>query len=317
MTSPSNNGATGADKPRLFFVGVGNMGNPMAANLIRAGYSLCVFDKATEKTANLVSMGARGVTSLAEGATQCDVVIASLPGPVQVREVMLGERGLIASLPPGTTIIDTSTSAADLARELVDTAKQRGIDFLEAPITNAIDAAAEGRLSIFVGGDAQCFAKHKPIFDVLGNKVFHVGAPGNGATIKLLTNLLWFVSAAAIGEGLMLGAKAGVPLEIVWEAIKSSAGNSWVAEHDVPSIFAGHYDPSFSLALCCKDLGLVNEIARSQGYELTMGKFVESLFRQAMDKYGESAAELHVVKLLEERVGMLLRPPHGQPLSAN
>ena len=314
MTASTKTGASGAGKPRLFFVGAGNMGKPMATNLIRAGDALCVFDKAAEKTASLVSMGARKVASLAEGASQCDVVISSLPGPPQVREVMLGEEGLIASLPAGTTIIDTSTSAADLARELVDKAKERGIDFLEAPITNAIDAAAEGRLSIFVGGDAHCFEKHKTLLDVLGNKVFHVGPPGNGATIKLLTNLLWFVSAAAIGEGLMLGAKAGVPLEIVWEAIKSSAGNSWVAEHDVPSIFAGHYDPSFSLALCCKDLGLVNEIARSQGYELTMGRFVESLFRQAMETYGESAAELHVVKLLEERVGLLLRPPHGQPL---
>lgn len=306
----------GADKPRLFFVGVGNMGNPMAANLVRAGYPLCVFDKAPGKTAELVSLGARHVNTLAEGAAQCDVVITSLPGPPQVREVMFGEQGLLASLPRGATIIDTTTSAADLARELADRAVQQGIDYLEAPITNAIDAAAAGRLSIFVGGDARCFDKHKPIFDVLGNKIFHVGAHGNGATIKLLTNLLWFVSAAAIGEALMLGAKAGVPLETVWEAIKSSAGNSWVAEHDVPSIFAGHYDPSFSLALCCKDLGLVNEIARSQGYELTMGKFVESLFRDAMEKYGESAAELHVVRLLEERAGLLLRPPHGQPLSA-
>jgi 3-hydroxyisobutyrate dehydrogenase-like beta-hydroxyacid dehydrogenase len=119
-------------------------------------------------------------------------------------------------------------------------------------------------LSIFVGGDQATFEKHKPIFDVIGEKIFHVGEPGNGATIKLLTNLLWFVSAAAIGEGLMLGAKAGIPLHTVWEAIKSSAGNSWVAEHDVPSIFAGHYDPSFSLALCCKDLGLINGIAKSQ-----------------------------------------------------
>jgi len=313
----SSTSITGADKPRLFFVGVGNMGNPMAANLIRAGYPVCVFDQSPDKTANLVSMGARAVASLAEGAAQCDVVITSLPGPPQVREVMFGEQGLLALLPPGATIIDTTTSAADLARELKDKAQQRGIDYLEAPITNAIDAAAEGRLSIFVGGDLQCFEKHKPIFDVLGNKIFYVGPHGNGATIKLLTNLLWFVSAAAIGEGLMLGAKAGVPLETVWEAIKSSAGNSWVAEHDVPSIFAGHYDPSFSLALCCKDLGLVNEIARSQGYELTMGKFVESLFREAMEKYGESAAELHVVKLLEERAGLLLRPPHGQPQSAS
>jgi 3-hydroxyisobutyrate dehydrogenase-like beta-hydroxyacid dehydrogenase len=304
-----------APKPRLFFVGVGNMGNPMAANLVKAGYEVSVFDRVTDKTTNLVSLGAKRVASLAEGAKDADVVMTSLPGPPQVKEVMLGEGGLIAALRSGTTIIDTTTSGVDLVKELVEASKQRGIDFLEAPVTNAIDAAAEGRLSIFVGGDLAVFEKHRPIFDVLATKIFHVGAPGNGATIKLLTNLLWFVSAAAIGEGLMLGAKAGVPLPVVWEAIKSSAGNSWVAEHDVPSIFAGTYDPSFSLALCCKDLGLINEIARSQGYELTMGKFVESLFQQAAQTYGDSAAELHVVKLLEDRVGMLLRPPHGEPVT--
>ncbi len=291
------------------------MGNPMAANLVKAGYEVSVFDRVTDKTTNLVSLGAKRVASLAEGAKDADVVMTSLPGPPQVKEVMLGEGGLIAALRSGTTIIDTTTSGVDLVKELVEASKQRGIDFLEAPVTNAIDAAAEGRLSIFVGGDLAVFEKHRPIFDVLATKIFHVGAPGNGATIKLLTNLLWFVSAAAIGEGLMLGAKAGVPLPVVWEAIKSSAGNSWVAEHDVPSIFAGTYDPSFSLALCCKDLGLINEIARSQGYELTMGKFVESLFQQAAQTYGDSAAELHVVKLLEDRVGMLLRPPHGEPVT--
>ena len=148
--------------------------------------------------------------------------------------------------------------------------------------------------------------------DVAGDKpalALNIGTPMNPAsTIKLLTNLLWFVSAAAIGEGLMLGAKAGIPLHTVWEAIKSSAGNSWVAEHDVPSIFAGHYDPSFSLALCCKDLGLINGIAKSQGYDLPMGGMAQQLFQQAMATYGPDAAELHVVKLLEERVGHMLRP---------
>ena len=133
--------------------------------------------------------------------------------------------------------------------------------------------------------------------------------------MKLLTNLLWFVGAATIGEALMLGAKAGVPLNVVQEAITSSAGDSWVARHDIPSIFAGHYDPSFSLALCCKDLGLVNQIAQSQGYSLTMGAHAQVLFEEARARYGDDAAELHVVKLLEERVGLLLRPLHGLPTS--
>lgn len=298
--------------PKLFFIGVGNMGHPMAARLVRAGYDVQVHDLDRAKADNLLALGARWADSIAEGAAQADIVIASLPGPAQVRTVMLGIGGVFGSMRAGTIVIDTSTSAMELARELAEAADQRGIGYLEAPITNAIDAAAEGRLSIFVGGSAELYAKCMPIFKVLGNKVFHVGPHGNGATIKLLTNLLWFVSAAAIGEGLMLGAKAGVPLETVWEAIKSSAGNSWVAEHDVPSIFAGHYDPSFSLALCCKDLRLVNEIAQAQGYELPMGSYVRGLFEQAKDRYGEHAAELHVVRLLEDRVGMLLRPAHSE-----
>ena len=294
--------------PRLFFIGVGNMGNPMAANLLKAGYPLTVHDISPEKAQNLISLGAVWADSIAAGCANADVVMASLPGPPQVREVMLGEHGVLAHAQPGASIIDTSTSAVELVQELVALAHSKGLGFLEAPVTNAVDMAALGRLSIFVGGEQALFEQHKALFEVICEKIFHVGAPGNGATIKLLTNLLWFVSAAAIGEGLMLGAKAGIPLHTVWEAIKSSAGNSWVAEHDVPSIFAGHYDPSFSLALCCKDLGLINQIAKNQGYELPMGSKAQALFQEAMQTYGPDAAELHVVKLLEERVGHLLRP---------
>ena len=294
--------------PRLFFIGVGNMGNPMAANLLKAGYPLTVHDISPEKAQNLISLGAVWADSIAAGCANAAVVMGSLPGPSQVREVMLGEHGVLAHAQPGASIIDTSTSAVELVQELVALAHSKGLGFLEAPVTNAVDMAALGRLSIFVGGEQVLFEQHKALFEVIGEKIFHVGAPGNGATIKLLTNLLWFVSAAAIGEGLMLGAKAGIPLHTVWEAIKSSAGNSWVAEHDVPSIFAGHYDPSFSLALCCKDLGLINQIAKNQGYELPMGSKAQALFQEAMQTYGPDAAELHVVKLLEERVGHLLRP---------
>jgi len=295
----------------LFFLGTGNMGNPMAANLIKAGYHVTVYDRIISKTDNLKAMGAHVASDVKMAAAQADIIMTSLPGPAEVRAVMLGEDGLMTHARAGAVIIDTSTSAMDLARELTTYAHSRNVHFLEAPVTNAIDMAALGRLSIFVGGDQHIYEQCKPIFDVIGEKIFYVGAAGNGATIKLLTNLLWFVSAATIGEALMLGAKAGVPLETVWHAIKASAGNSWVAEHDVPSIFAGHYDPSFSLDLCCKDLRLVNEIALSQGYELSMGRFVQGLFEQARTTYGGDAAELHVVKLLEERVGLFLRPPHG------
>ena len=301
--------------PTVAFIGVGNMGNPMAANLLQAGYELTVFDAVLSKTDNLVALGAKSSDSLAQAVAFADVVMTSLPGPAQVNQVMLGEVGVLACVKSGATVIDTSTSSVELVQTLVQTAKDRGVDFLEAPVTNAVDMAALGRLSIFVGGDKACYEKHLPLFKVIGEKIFHCGKPGNAATVKLLTNLLWFVGAATIGEALMLGAKAGVPLEVVQEAITSSAGDSWVARHDIPSIFAGHYDPSFSLALCCKDLGLVNQIAQSQGYSLTMGAHAQALFEEARARYGDQAAELHVVKLLEERVGLLLRPPHGQSIT--
>ena len=296
------------DKPSIGFIGLGNMGNPMAANLLKAGYRVSVFDLESSKTVNLVSLGASLAESITQLGQQSQVVICSLPGPTQVKEVMLGTSGLISAIKPGSTIIDTSTSSVELAQELSSLLEQKNVGFLEAPVTNAVDFAALGKLSIFVAGKQADFDQHKPIFDVLGENIFYVGKPGNGATIKLLTNLLWFTHAAVIGEALMLGAKADIPLQIVSEAIQSSAGNSWVAQHDIPSIFAGHYDPSFSLALCCKDLDLVNQIAKTQGFTLTMGQFVQSLFEEAKKTYGESAAELHVVKLLEDRVGTYLRP---------
>ena len=301
--------------PAVAFIGVGHMGNPMAANLIQAGYALSVFDAVPAKTDNLVDLGAKSADSLAEAVAHADVVMTSLPGPPQVSDVMLGPKGVLALVKAGATVIDTSTSSVDLVQTLVQTANARGVNFLEAPVTNAVDMAALGRLSIFVGGDKACYEKHLPLFNVIGEKIFHCGKPGNAATVKLLTNLLWFVGAATIGEALMLGVKAGVPLDVVREAITSSAGDSWVARHDIPSIFAGHYDPSFSLALCCKDLGLVNQIAQAQGYSLTMGTHAQALFEEARARFGDEAAELHVVKLLEERVGLLLRPPHGQSVN--
>jgi 3-hydroxyisobutyrate dehydrogenase-like beta-hydroxyacid dehydrogenase len=295
------------NKPLLAFIGVGNMGNPMALNLINAGYSVTVFDKNKTKTLNLQAAGANVGDSLSSTVQNADVVMVSLPGPPEVAQVMLGNNGVLSYLKQGVTIIDTTTSSVELIKQLVEESSKKNIDYLEAPVTNAVDFAALGRLSIFIGGSLTAFEKHKPIFEVIGEKIFHVGKAGNGATVKLLTNLLWFVSAATIGEALMLGAKADIPLPTVWEAIKSSAGNSWVAEHDVPSIFAGHYDPSFSLALCCKDLGLINEIAESQGYQLPMGSHALTLFEKAKTVYGPNAAELHVVKLLEDNVGHYLR----------
>jgi 3-hydroxyisobutyrate dehydrogenase-like beta-hydroxyacid dehydrogenase len=298
-------------KPSILFIGLGNMGNPIAANLLRAGYRLTLADLDEDKLANLIPLGGIGCADLITSAGEADVVFLSLPGPAQVEGLLFGQ-GLLAAMKPGAGLIDTTTSSVELARHIGAQAERQGVQYLESPVTNAIDGAREGRLGIFAAGDRRAFDAYMPIFEVIGEKIFYVGVHGNGATIKLITNLLWFVHAAAVGEGLMLGAKAGISLDIVAEAIKASAGNSWVAEHDIPSIFAGHYDPSFSLDLCCKDLRLAHEIAADQGLELKMGSLARERFEEARKTYGGAAAELHVVKLIEDSAGLLLRPPHGQ-----
>ena len=301
-------------KPSIYFVGLGNMGNPMVANLLKAGYAVSVFDLSKAKTENLLSLGATWSTNLTEALAHADIVFTSLPGPDQATEVYLGDKGLLALAKPGTTFVDTTTSSVELAVQIAAEAKQRDLHFIEAPITNAIDGAARGELAFFIGGDADCFSRNKPIFEVLGTDFFITGKPGNGATTKLITNLLWFINAAAIGEALMIGAQADIPLETVAAAIRTSAGNSWVAEHDIDSIFAGHYDPSFSLELCCKDLRLVHEIAEGQGLPLTLGSVARSMFEQAKSKYGADAPELSVARLVEEKMDVLLRP---KPLPAS
>ena len=297
----------------ILFIGTGNMGHPIAANLVRAGYHLTLADLNPEKFADLLPLGARAAGDLRDEAARADLVFLSLPGPAQV-EALLFTQGLLAAMKQGAGLIDTTTSSVELARRIGAEAQTRGIAYLESPVTNAIDGARAGKLGIFAAGSKEVFEKYLPLFQVIGEKIFHVGQHGNGATVKLITNLLWFVHAAAIGEGLMLGAKAGVPLDVVAAAIQSSAGASWVADHDIPSIFAGHYDPSFTLDLCCKDLRLAHEIADEQGVELKMGKLARELFETARQTYGGDAAELHVARLIEEQAGLLLRPPHGEKI---
>ena len=295
-------------QPSIFFIGLGNMGNPMVANLLKSGYSVTVFDVTKAKAENLLALGAKWSSDLTGGLDQSDVVITSLPGPDQVSDVYFGDDGILAHAQPELTLIDTTTSSVELAIKIEKESKHRKLRFIEAPVTNAIDGAERGELAFFIGGEQECFLEHKPIFEVLGTDFFFTGKPGNGATTKLITNLLWFINAAAIGEGLMIGAKADIPLETVAGAIRTSAGNSWVAEHDISSIFAGHYDPSFSLDLCCKDLRLVHEIADAQGLSLTLGSVARSMFEEAKEKYGADAPELSVARLVEEKMGVLLRP---------
>lgn len=291
---------------KVGYIGLGVMGGPMALNIASARFDLVVNDIDRAKADPQIEAGAAWAATPREVAEAADIILTSVPGPLQVAAVADGEDGLLAGLGVGKIWADMTTNRPSFVRELGDKVAAKGAVMLDAPVTGAVDGARRGALTIFVGGAPDSLARCQPIFDVMGKTVAS-GKLGDGNVVKLITNQLWFTHARILGEGLALGAKAGVDILVLWEAIKASVGDSFVAHHDAPSIFAGHYDPSFSIALCLKDLGLTTELARDVGVPVALTEKVEALFGDAERAYGGDAPELTVVKLVEDAAGVSLR----------
>jgi 3-hydroxyisobutyrate dehydrogenase-like beta-hydroxyacid dehydrogenase len=173
------------------------------------------------------------------------------------------------------------------------------VQVVDSPVTGAVDGARNASLTLFVGGDSEAVDRVVPVLDNLG-LVIRTGELGSGNVVKLVTNQLWFIHAAALGEGLALGLANGVNVETLWHAIKESVGDSFVARHDAPSIFAGHYDPSFSLDLCLKDLDLIEGLSASLRAPLALTAAANKLFEEAAQRYGRDVGELHVAKRIED-----------------
>jgi 3-hydroxyisobutyrate dehydrogenase len=286
------------------FVGLGNMGGPMCRRLVAAGYRVVAFDLSAEALQMAVDAGAEQGARAADVAARCTVFLTSLPRPDHVESVMR-TNGALAALRPGSLWVDLTTNRNALVHELADEAPA-GVTVADSPVTGAVDGARNGRLTLFIGGTDADVARARPILEHLG-RVIHCGPRGTGNAVKLVTNQLWFIHAAALGEAFALGMSNGVELGTLWEAIKDSVGDSFVARHDAPSIFAGHYDPSFSLDLCNKDLGLIAELAGAVGATLPLTDVAQRRFGEAADRYGPSSAELHVVRQLEEDARLSMR----------
>lgn len=292
-------------RPTIGFVGLGNMGGPMCRRLVGAGYDVVAFDIDRTALEAAVEAGAEAAASAAECARSSDVFMTSLPRPDHVDAVMNGRDGALAALRAGTIWVDLTTNRKDFVTELAGAAPA-GVSVVDSPVTGAVDGARTGKLTLFVGGDADAVGTVTPILDHLG-LVIACGPLGTGNVVKLVTNQLWFVAAAAIGEGFATGLAHGVDLSTLWHAIKESVGDSFVARHDAPSIFAGHYDPSFSLDLCLKDLGLLAELNEHVGTDLPMTSAAHDTFRRAADRYGSGVGELHVAKRIEDDADLSMR----------
>jgi 3-hydroxyisobutyrate dehydrogenase-like beta-hydroxyacid dehydrogenase len=288
----------------LGFVGLGSMGGPMCRRLTRAGYPVHAFDLDPAKVAEAVETGAIAAESAAAAAASADVFLTSLFGPDQVQAVMVGS-GALQALRPGSTWVDLTTNRLGLVADLAGCAPE-GVRVVDSPVTGAVDGARTGRLTLFVGGDPDAVETVMPILSRLGT-IIACGRLGTGNVVKLVTNQLWFIASAAIGEGFALGLRHGVALDTLWHAIRNSVGDSFVARHDAPSIFAGHYDPTFTLDLCRKDLALIEELQNDIPAELPLTDAARGAFARALQRYGPGAPELTVAKRIEEDAELSFR----------
>lgn len=290
------------------FIGLGNMGAPMCRPLMESGYRLAIYDTDSRKVDALVDEGARAGESAAACAKNADVLMTSLPRPDHVAAV-LRDGGVLAALCPGSVWVDLTTNHKELVRELAAEAPA-GVGVVDSPVTGAVGGARNGRLTLFAGGDPTHLDTVEPILGRLGT-VMRCGALGTGNVVKLVTNQLWFVAASALGEGFAVGLHHGVGLDALWAAIRESVGDSFVARHDAPSIFAGHYDPSFTLDLCLKDLRLIEELQAGLSADLPQTKAAQHAFERAAERYGADAGELHVAKQIEDDAGLSFRLDGG------
>jgi 3-hydroxyisobutyrate dehydrogenase/2-hydroxy-3-oxopropionate reductase len=277
----------------------------MCRRLLGAGYEVTVFDINPDAVAAAVDAGAAAGAAAPAVAADVDLLLTSLPRPDHVETVMGGVDGALAAMRPGAIWVDLTTNRTTLIEALAAEAPE-GVAVVDSPVTGAVDGARTGNLTLFVGGDDTSVARVRPVLENMG-LVIECGPRGTGNVTKLVTNQLWFIHAASLAEGFALGMANGVSLETLWYAIKESVGDSFVARHDAPSIFAGHYDPSFTLGLCLKDLGLVEELSAKVSASLDMTRQAHEQFKKASDRYGPEQGELHVAKQIEEDAGLSMR----------
>ena len=255
-------------KPTIGFIGLGLMGGPMASNLVKAEFPVTVWNRTASKAESLVKQGAKLAASPRAVALQADVLITIVSDPAALEEVLWGANGAIEGLRRGSLYIDSSTVSPDLARRVAKVCADRGVEFLDAPVTGGNWGAEKGELLYMIGGDAEVFDRAKPVLDVLGKKFFLLGPNGAGQTVKLGMNLILAMQVDALAEALAVVTAAGVEGERLVEVLQSSMGRTALLDIKAPLMLKHEYKASFPLRLMQKDLRLALEMAREHGVTL-------------------------------------------------
>ena len=297
---------------KVGFIGLGNMGNPMAGNLIKAGHQLTVHDLRREAATNLLELGAEWADTPAACVPGHDVVLTSLPVPRDVEAVVLGENGILEGASPGAVYMDLSTNSPTAIRRLHDVCAEQGVIVLDAPVSGGVYGAAAATLAVMVGGDQAVFDRMKPTLDAIGSHVVYCGPIGNGMVCKICNNMLSMGIGVLLTEALTLGVKAGVDLAVLADVIaNSSGGNRRIVEKFPRYLFKGNFEPGFATALAAKDVRLGTDLGREYGVPMDLANLVDQRHVEAMHRgWGPEDSDA-VSKLQEEKAGVQLRLPEG------
>ncbi|WP_293031331.1 NAD(P)-dependent oxidoreductase, partial [Moorena sp. SIO3I8] len=271
---------------QIGFIGLGNMGSGMVANLLKKAFDVSVYDIQPDKAEALIAAGASWRNSIPEVAGDADVIMTSLPGPKQLEAVMLGDTGAIAHARPETIWLDTGTNSIEIMNKISALASEQKIDSIAAPVSGGAAAAQTGTMSMYVGGNQETFDKIKGILEAIGSQIYYVGPLSHAILSKLLINYLCFINTKALGEVLSLGQEAGIEPKQLTNMIQAGSGSSWVAEKLLPSILEGNPGPAFTLNLAHKDACLVNELNQSFKTSLEFSERLCEVLQQACTTYG-------------------------------
>ncbi|HET7325797.1 MAG TPA: 2-hydroxy-3-oxopropionate reductase [Nocardioidaceae bacterium] len=287
VAAPARRAAVGqtqggrAAMTNVAFIGLGIMGSPMAANLARAGHHVVGYNRTQEKTASLVEAGGRAAHSIAEAVAEAEVVAVMVPDSADVQEVLAGEAGVFARVRSGALVVDFSTIRPDVTVELASQAAAHDLRLLDAPVSGGEAGAVNGTLSIMVGGGAADVTRAKPILDVVGSTIVHVGPSGSGQTVKAANQLIAAANLEVLAEAVVFLEAHGVDTAAALQVLGSGMAGSKMLEHKAEKMLSRSFDPGFRVELHHKDLGIVTAAAREAGVAVPLGAVVAQLMASA------------------------------------
>jgi 3-hydroxyisobutyrate dehydrogenase len=274
-------------KPAVGLIGLGLMGRPMAANLLKKGFAVTVWNRTASRAEPLKAQGAHVAATPHAAAEAVDILITIVSDPPALEQVLWGENGVLSGLRRGSVLVDSSTVSPDLERRAAAACAERGVEFLDAPVTGGTWGAEKGELVMMVGGAAETVTRVEPVFAAVAKRWFHVGPNGAGQTVKLAMNLLLALEVDALAEALALATAGGVAGERVIEIMQSSMARAPVLDVKAPMLLEHNYAPSFPLRLMYKDLRLALDLAKQLGVRLPAGEAARDVYGSVLESAKE------------------------------